>query len=156
MLSSCARCFLVYKICVLCNLLKRPTVPMPTRPRAKPSKPLQRESRRPSPQSTEGSKTLLQTTKTTLTLAQYPVFRFGFPEDNADLDAAYQSAVKFEQDNQDAIDKTGSRLASSDSVKELEGKVRDFATSSQVMMKVLDEIRGIHPFIGVLQCSIFS
>lgn len=123
-----------------------------TRPRIKPSKPLQRES----PKSTEGSKTLLQTTKTTLTLAQSPVFRSGFPEDNADLDAAYQSAVKFGQDNQDAVDKTGSRIASSATVKELEGKVKDFATSSQVMMKVLDEIRGIHPFIGVFRCSSFS
>lgn len=73
----------------------------------------------------------------------------GLPKDhNANLTAAYQSAAKFKEDDQDAIDKTGSRLASLAAVKELEGKVKDFATSSQVMMKVLDEIRGIHPVIG--------
>ncbi|KAJ3878208.1 hypothetical protein F5051DRAFT_328402 [Lentinula edodes] len=68
----------------------------------------------------------------------------------ADLTAAYQASSDFQSNNQDEISKTSSRFASSAEVKAIEEKVKDFVSSSQVLMSVLDDIRKIHPVIDVV------
>ncbi|KIK58948.1 hypothetical protein GYMLUDRAFT_262272 [Collybiopsis luxurians FD-317 M1] len=67
-----------------------------------------------------------------------------------DITAAYQAASDFKSNNQDAISKTKQRLASSAEVKAIEEKIQDFATSSQVLMDILDDVRKIHPVIDVV------
>ncbi|KAE9390394.1 hypothetical protein BT96DRAFT_865607 [Gymnopus androsaceus JB14] len=68
----------------------------------------------------------------------------------ADITAAYQASSDFESNNQDAISKTGSTFASSAEVKAIEEKVKDFSTSSQVLMDILDDVRKVHPVIDVV------
>ncbi|GAW07240.1 hypothetical protein LENED_009217 [Lentinula edodes] len=68
----------------------------------------------------------------------------------ADLTAAYQASSDFQSNNQDEISKTSSKFASSAEVKAIEEKVKDFVSSSQVLMSVLDDIRKIHPVIDVV------
>ncbi|KAF9059093.1 hypothetical protein BDP27DRAFT_1342146 [Rhodocollybia butyracea] len=67
-----------------------------------------------------------------------------------DITAAYQAASNFQSNNQDAISKTGSRIQSSDEFKAIEGQIKDFATSSKVLMGILDDLRKIHPVIDVV------
>lgn len=69
----------------------------------------------------------------------------------ADITAAYQASSDFESNNQDAISKTGSTFASSAEVKAIEEKVKDFSTSSQVLMDILDDVRKVHPVIGEIE-----
>ncbi|KAF5364857.1 hypothetical protein D9757_012745 [Collybiopsis confluens] len=68
----------------------------------------------------------------------------------ADITTVYQAALDFQFNNHDGISKTEDRFASLAGVKAIEDKVNDLATSSQVLMDILDDVRKIHPIIDVV------
>ncbi|KAJ6530320.1 hypothetical protein B0H19DRAFT_482579 [Mycena capillaripes] len=62
---------------------------------------------------------------------------------------AYEKLNTFYTANQSAIDSAGSALASDLNVKSLENAITTFAETSKVLMKGLDVLGQLHPFVGV-------
>ncbi|KAH7885442.1 hypothetical protein F5I97DRAFT_1830577 [Phlebopus sp. FC_14] len=75
------------------------------------------------------------------------------PEDRVTSSGYYGTGTSFYNDNATAIKqvtvKAADALKGDSNIKALEDGIRTFAESSKVLMKILDEVAKVHPFIGV-------
>ncbi|KAK7443740.1 hypothetical protein VKT23_015522 [Stygiomarasmius scandens] len=58
-------------------------------------------------------------------------------------------AAQFLSDNKEDISNAAKAFASSENVKDIQDKVKNFTESSKFLMDVLSEVEKLHPFIGV-------
>ena len=57
-------------------------------------------------------------------------------------------ATQFWSDNKEDISNAAKAFASSENVKDIQDKVKNFTESSKFLMDVLSEVEKLHPFIG--------